>query len=330
VISGVLTQRIESKFLTYGLLVVTLLGTSSMGRHDVLLNSERSGIVRSLSMVSVVVWILGLATVILLPETSGFFHFAFSRELRSEITLWYMTGLYAVFPCLCVVNIIKNSRISQVFWSFTFIAHLILTGMTARRTWLIQATIPVVLGVAFSRLSWRKLAAIAVLGVGFLGALYNGLFNKLIEIFFLSTSASQISIEDASNGRASLWEYHLECFLRSPIWGNGVYMVDYNRDKESLTFLKAESEIGVMSVFSEFGAMVGLAMVTISVVAFVRSFGFVKSALVSKDNAFSSFLALYYVTNYALFLVENNSSICNLESFVFWYAMMFFFYKKRK
>jgi hypothetical protein len=329
IISGVVTWRIETKFFTYVLLVMSLLGTSSMGRHDGLLNSDRSGIVRYLSRISLLVWLLGVATVILLPETAGTLYLAVSRDSRSEITLWHMAGLYAVFPCLCVVNVLKNPKYSKLLWIIAGTAHLLLAFVTARRMWLMQTTIPIVLGVAFSRRSLRKLTAIVAMGGGCLAGFYWGMFDKVIEIFFLATSGSQISFEDASNGRASLWEYHLECFLRSPIWGNGAYVIDYNRDKENLSFLKGESEIGVMSVYSEYGALFGLALTAISLVAFFHAVKIIKATLASKGDAFICFLALFYVTNYGLFLVETNSVVYSLDSFVFWYAMMFFFYKKR-
>jgi hypothetical protein len=328
-ISGVVTHRIESKFLTYVLLVVALVGTSSMGRHDALMDTARSGIIRSLSWSGLSTWMLGLATMALLPETSGVLFLALSRESRSEITLWHMAGLYAILPCLCLVNILKNPRYSKVIWILIFIAHLFFALITSRRMWIMQTTIPVILGIAFSRSTLAKLMAILAMGCVFLAAFYGGVFDKFIEIFLLATNGSQFSLEDASNGRATLWEYHIECFLRSPIWGNGAYVVDYNRDKESLTFLKAESEIGVMSIYSEYGAVVGLAITAISLVAFFRAVMVLKAAVVAKGEAFLTFLAFFYVTNYGFFIIENNSAVSNLESFVFWYSMMFFFYRRR-
>ena len=107
-------------------------------------------------------------------------------------------------------------------------------------------------------------------------------------------------------------------------------MIDYNRDKESLGFLQAESEIGVMSVFSEFGAVFGLALVAISLVALFRALGIMKSAVISKGDALVCFLAFYYVTNYFFFIIETNSIVTGVESFVFWYAMMFFFYRRSR
>src|SRR5262249_14443813 len=92
-ISGLVTRRIESKFFTYALLAIALVGTSSVGRHDSFLSFARSRIMRSLSMISLAVWVLGLVTLVVLPGTSGYLAFTISREIRGEVTLWYWAGL---------------------------------------------------------------------------------------------------------------------------------------------------------------------------------------------------------------------------------------------
>ena len=182
-ISGILTWRIETKFFTYVLIVVSLVGTSAMARHDGLLSSERSRMIQFLSLSSLSVWMLGFATMVLLPETSGVLYFAFSRDSRSEITLWHMAALYAVFPCLCVVNVLKSSRLLKLFWILLYLIHVVFVVLTARRVWIMQATIPVVLAVAFSRSSLPRFVTIVTMGGGLLAAFYCGLFDKFMEIF---------------------------------------------------------------------------------------------------------------------------------------------------
>jgi hypothetical protein len=107
--------------------------------------------------------------------------------------------------------------------------------------------VPILLGTAFSRSTLTKLMAIIVVGGLCVAAFYSVLLDKVFKLFFLTPSGSQISFEDASNGRAALRQYHLECFERFPIWGNGAFTLEYHRERESLGFLKAKCEIGLLS-----------------------------------------------------------------------------------
>lgn len=252
--------------------------------------------------VYILIFFIGIFLAIFYPFKYGYLPFEFSRSTRGEITLWNLTSFYAIFP---ILSILVFRKYKIIFPLIFLLISLIVVLSTASRSILLVMLLPVLVYI-FSSIDLKSkimfiLTMLLVLGT---------FFNKIVGYFLLSDST------DVTNGRLILWQYHLNYFLKHPFVGNGAFFLKRYGDYRGV----ADSEIGILSIFSENGIFAGLLIIFIFITACIgalKVFGNIK-----KSNNKDVFIALTFI---ALLpgVLDRYSRVLILDDFLFWISMFY-------
>ena len=109
--------------------------------------------------------------------------------------------------------------------------------------------------------------------------------------------------------------------MKHPLIGTG-----YNYMLKDAYTGKAKSEISVLRWFTEHGVFVGGFLLLVMLIAFMKAVNFFYKSK-GEDN-YSLVLAYVYLMNFLPSIIQSNGNIGTFSSFLYWYAMFYFFYYK--
>ncbi len=250
----------------------------------------------------ILIFFIGIFLAILYPFKYGYLPFEFSRSTRGEITLWNLTSFYAIFP---ILSILLFRKYRTIFPLIVLFISLIVVLSTASRSILLVMLLPILV-YTFSSIDLKS-KIIFILSLCILTGIF---FNKIVDYFLLSDST------DVTNGRLILWEYHFNHFLKHPFIGNGAFFLKRYGDYKGV----ADSEIGILSVFSENGLFAGLIIIFIFFTACIGAFKVFRN--IKKTNNKDVFIALVFI---ALLpgVLDRFSRVLILDDFLFWISMFY-------
>ena len=257
-------------------------------------------IILNLSLLFVVI---GFFVAIFFPQRYGYLPFEFSRETRGQVTLWLYSSLYFIFPILSIIAFVKYNLKSYLI--FSFFINLVIISTASRAPFLISI-IPIIILLYYYK---RKLALILGFMVVLLSFFIKSIIDFIKNIFY---------VEDFSNGRDILWEYYWNNFLEAPFFGKGLSFMQYYGDY----YGKAESEIGLLKVFTERGLLFGFFAVFIFIISLYMAHSNLKN-IRNLDN-FSIFMSFVFLS-LVVSLFQSYSRIYSFDDFLFWCSSFYLF-----
>ncbi len=307
--SGIVSTAIWIFPHTYVFITFTFVGVAIVGFNDVKKTCEFNG--RRFFQLVLVLYAIGVLMAIVRPGIWGWVPFQFSRAVRGEITLASILAL----PLLLGTGFVafKRSR-TFVLGLVTVLLMVVEFSFVTRRTmWLIS--FPFFIGTVFFVIReylipshLRKVSVVFVTG----GFVLVFLCIALGVVFVLGQDDLIVFL----NARLTLWHWHWSLFLQEPFWGSGVFpLLRFPGYSGS-----ADSEVGVLAAFSQFGIGFGLFQVGLVFRAIIRS---VSTWLYRTDNEFDKFSGLVVLTMVPVWVFGGSWRILNAYDLVFWYCVFY-------
>lgn len=301
-VNGFIIYSFKSYF--YDVLILFLIATVfQYTPNQITIFDSENGykIILNLSLLFVVI---GFFAAIFFPQRYGYLPFEFSRETRGQVTLWLYSSLYFIFPILSIIALVKYNLKSYLI--FSFFINLVIVSTASRVPFLISI-IPVIIILLYYYK--RKSALILAFMVVFLSFFIASIINFIKNVFY---------VEDFSNGRDVLWEYYWNNFFEAPFFGKGLSFMQYYGDY----YGKAESEIGLLKIFTERGLLFGFFAVFIFIISLYMAHSNLKN--IRKLDNFSIFMSFVFLS-LVVSLFQSYSRIYSFDDFLFWCSSFYLF-----
>jgi len=253
--------------------------------------------------------LIGMVLSILRPGVWGAFQIGFSREARGENVFGNLLGA-ALLPALAIG--LKNLPIR--YRAFAYCVGLASQISSGSRTYTFLALVPLVIYVIFRR---RGIARIATLA-GVLLLLVVVLAGNIDKFIF--SDGGKISLEATLTGRYDLWTYYWQKFLSAPVFGHGVFLLDRVKDYYGY----ATSEIGLLKVAAEYGALAALVKFSVVMTATVAA---ISAVLRADTRPYQLVLALYLLPAVPNFILQSQTRFGGVGDYFFWYSVFYYCFR---
>jgi O-antigen ligase len=137
---------------------------------------------------------------------------------------------------------------------------------------------------------------------------------------FLFSDGGQVSVEATLTGRYDLWTYYWQQFLSAPIFGHGVFLLD--RAKNYYGY--ATSEIGLLKVAAEYGALAALVKFSVVMTATVAA---ISAVLRADTRPYQLVLALYLLPAVPNFILQSQTRFGGVGDYFFWYSVFYYCFR---
>lgn len=313
-LSSVASSSLEPYWESYLLVIFTFSAVTLIAAKDGAQRASFSG--KRLLHVFIALYVFGILLSLARPGVWGWVPLEFSRQTRGEVTLASLIGLpllistaYASFKR--ARGIFVTVAVGLVFfieWSF----------VTKKTIWMTVS--PIFISFIFFLLrekmvpkGKRRVAVLVLYLAFFFGA------AALLSAVLLYVPEKELA--EFLNHRMALWIFHWQTFLDNPFFGAGMFAtlrLGYDG--------VAQSEIGALATFSQFGVVFGGMQVALVSIAVFRS---MESLMDREEEEYGRFVGLIVLTATPLYLLEDGSRIGNVYGLVFWYAVIFFVLRRR-
>ena len=300
-VNGFIIYSFKSYF--YDVLILFLIATVFQYTPNQITIFDTKNSYKIILNLSLLFVVIGFFVAIFFPQRYGYLPFEFSRETRGQVTLWLYSSLYFIFPILSIIAFVKYNLKSYLI--FSFFINLVIISTASRAPFLISI-IPIIILLYYYK---RKLALI----LGFMVVLLSFFIKSIIDFI-----KNVFYVEDFSNGRDILWEYYWNNFLEAPFFGKGLSFMQYYGDY----YGKAESEIGLLKVFTERGLLFGFFAVFIFIISLYMAHSNLKN-IRNLDN-FSIFMSFVFLS-LVVSLFQSYSRIYSFDDFLFWCSSFYLF-----
>lgn len=300
-VNGFIIYSFKSYF--YDVLILFLIATVFQYTPNQITIFDTKNSYKIILNLSLLFVVIGFFVAIFFPQRYGYLPFEFSRETRGQVTLWLYSSLYFIFPILSIIAFVKYNLKSYLI--FSFFINLVIISTASRAPFLISI-IPIIILLYYYK---RKLALILGFMVVLLSFFIKSIIDFIKNIFY---------VEDFSNGRDILWEYYWNNFLEAPFFGKGLSFMQYYGDY----YGKAESEIGLLKVFTERGLLFGFFAVFIFIISLYMAHSNLKN-IRNLDN-FSIFMSFVFLS-LVVSLFQSYSRIYSFDDFLFWCSSFYLF-----
>lgn len=301
-INGFIVYSIKSYL--YDILIFFLIATIfqyTPNQTTVLDNKSSYKMILNFTLVFVVI---GFVAAIIFPQRYGYLPFEFSRETRGQVTLWLYSSLYFIFPILSVIAFLRYNF--KAYFLVTFFINLVILSTASRVPFLISL-IPVFLFYIY--FYKKQLFFISIFISIFIAIFISSIISFINNVFY---------VEDFSNGRDVLWDYYWYNFLEAPFFGKGLSFMQYYENY----YGNAESEIGLLKIFTERGLLFGFFAVFIFIISLYMAHSNLKN--IRKLDNFTIFMSFVFLS-LVVRLFESYSRIYSFDDFLFWCSSFYLF-----
>lgn len=313
-LSGLFTSAIWHFPFTYGYNLFALLFVALVAFNDIKASRPFNG--GKFFYAVLVVYLAGIALALIRPGIWGWIPFEFGRGTRGEVTLASITALPLIITSGLVA--FKQVRNISVFLIVATLAVIEFSFYTRTTMWMIAA--PVFIGIIFWILkSWFLSPKVGKIAPPLLVFLY--FMSFFICCFLVVISLSPDRLEVFLNARWPLWEFHWQLFLSSPLFGVGAFPLQ----RFSYTG-NANSEVGLLSAFSQFGFIFGFFQIVVVVAAMKKAMSILLNRV--NNNELATFFSIIIITYIPIWLLGGSWRILNAKDFLFWFGVFFLFFYK--
>jgi len=313
--SGVASTAIMIFPLTYAFIMFTFVGMAIVSSNDVKKTCTFNG--RRFYQLVLILYTIGVFMAIVRPGIWGWVPFKFSRAVRGEITLASILAL----PLLLGTGFVAFRRSRTIVLGLVTMALAVVefSFVTRRTIWLIS--FPFCIGTAFfvirEYLIPRRLRKVSVVFISG-GAVFALLCISVGVVIVLG----QDNLINFLNARLALWHWHWSLFLQEPFWGVGAFpLLRFSGYSGG-----ADSEVGLLAAFSQFGIGFGIFQVILVSRSMVRS---VSVWLYKMNNEFDKFAGLVVLTMIPIWVFGGSWRILNANDLVFWYCVFYMNFSRR-
>ena len=260
--------------------------------------------------VMIAAYFLSVVLALVRPGVWGHELFGFSRAVRGEATFAVVLGLPLVLAPAYLA--LAGARSGAMRALVSVLAIVEVGNATRVHIWfmvvpfLLYALIK--LGRGRDSLRLRRAFAYAF-GFGIFGLVALGAIAS-------TRLMTQADLAEFLTGRLSLWEWHWRVLLDHPWFGAGVFPLERLGGYAG----RANTEIGLLAAFSQFGVGFGLLQVLVVMRAVFRGFSGMLSGGV---HGMWGFCALVVPTMLPVWLFGGGWRVLNAYEFVFWYSVAY-------
>ena len=258
----------------------------------------------------IILYIIAFVLALLRPTVWGWIPFTFSREERGGIPLATLLAL----PPLLTTSIVSFSGSRNLIAAVVIVFIVIVESSIMTRTTIMLLVTPLLIAVIFYFLRSFSVRSMQIVFRRFAFAGY--LFALFAVIYGIYWGLSQDDLEEFVNRRWPLWTWHFELFVDNMAYGAGMFPVVRLGNYDGL----AKTEIGVLAVFSQYGAVVGMLQVFIVLRALKRG---ISSWLDNRATEMSRFCGIVVITMIPLWLFDSCWRILAAQDLLFWYSVFF-------
>lgn len=308
ILSGIITNSIfqQPQTYLYNITSFSLLLSLAISSYKVDNRSEIKSLGKIIKVMSFLL-IVGIVLAILFPYKYGILPFEFSRVTRGEVTYWNVTGLIVLYPILSIISYRKLNLKYPIFLSLIMILIII---STASRGQIVLSTLPFIIYFIFVSKPIVKIFSSILISALLI------FFSKKIFNYFTDVSTNSSQQIDFTNGRLVLWEYHWQYFINNFLIGAGPAFINKMNDY----FGRADSEIGILMWFSEYGIVYGITMCIFVIKALITSISLIMKGKDIKDvELLVSLIFLSMLPN----LVQSYARILTIDDMIFWFSIFY-------
>ena len=294
----------SAKSYLYDVLILFLISTIFQFRPNQITIFDNKTNYKIIINISLIFVLIGFFAALFFPQRYGYLPFEFSRETRGQVTLWLYSSLYLIFPILSVIALVKYNL--KLYLIFSFLISLVIISTASRVPFLISI-MPLIICLVYV---YKKKSALIL---SFVLVFFSFYIESIIE-----TMKNIFYVEDFSNGRDVLWMYYWNNFLEAPFFGKGLSFMQYYGDYSG----KAESEIGLLKIFTERGLFFGLFAVFIFIISLFMAHRNLNN--IKKLDNFSILMSFVFLSLFVS-LFQSYSRIYTFDDFLFWCSSFYLF-----
>lgn len=304
-VSGLFSGAFSSNLTTYwyNILSLTLISSVSLSAYFKS-NGELHNLLKIAKLLTLIMF-LGIVIAVLFPYRYGHLPFDFSRYTRGEVTLWNVTGFFAIYPTMAMLIYKKYQK--KAFIYFSLLMSVIVMSTATRADVLLTIMPFIIVLVINAKIVYKVI-------IGFFALLSLPFFYQNIVTFFLGANSNYNT--DISNGRFELWQHHLNTSLENPMFGAGAFFIADSKDYRGT----ALSEVGGLMWFSENGIIFGIIMFSFVLIAIYSSIKQLSKGRSVRDTEF--FFAVLFLSMLPN-LVQSYGRILSIQDVLFWFSLFY-------
>ena len=315
--SGIYNSDLYISFKTYIFDSLMLIFCSTVAYRDAI-NNFHTKWKNTILILIIFFMTTGAILSLLRPETFG--HFGdFSRETRGEVTLWYALGLRAFLAAFACYGLMSDIRWhNKAIWIMPWIAYIIVLIMTFTRGGVLADLIGLFVALLLHR-SFRWLAVILMILVMAISA-------DSIQYFVFAEK--NLTDWIYTENRMVLWQSHLEAIRSHFFFGMGNMALE-NKIAFDTIF---RAEIGVLAWISQYGILYALSMgfLVFRGVLFAKKLFIQKTSTKIGDSFLDLICPVIVFTSLPIHLLTGYSRILGFETFAYYYAIFYCYYRTIK
>lgn len=312
-VSGFYSGALSQFPATYVFNIATFSAISIIAFNDTRQQKPFYG--RPFFLVVLFLYFMGIILSLMKPGVWGWIPFSFSRVLRGEVVIASITSL----PLLLTAGYVafKETRTRMIFLIVVFLSIVEFSFMTRQTQWMI--VFPFSIHLLFNVIQkWmqKKVTSKVITNLVFISYFSAFFVCIYLYLYFLSPDELEIFL----SGRLGLWHWHWNLFMENPIWGVGVFPEQpyYYRGE-------ANSEIGLLAAFSQYGLPFGIFQLVVVIGATKRS---IASLLDENSSQLTKLSGLIVITMFPIWLFGGSWRIINAQDLLFWYSTFHLFFLK--
>ena len=251
------------------------------------------------------------------PGVYGWITFGFSRLIRGEVTV---SEIFAL-PLILTISFITFDSVRKIkYFLIILVLSIIEISFFTRKTqWmLIFPFVVFFVLLLFEGVLKKKVRSKLIVWVVVLG--YFASFFPAIYFYILHFDPYEL--EAFLNGRMPLWQWHYQLFLENPLFGSGIFP-----EQPAFYTGSADSEIGLLAAFSQFGLPFGLFQIVIVAVAIKKG---VFILIITQSREIEKFFSYIIMTMFPLWMLQNSWRILNAYDLLFWYGCFYLFFMNKR